>query len=74
MDVHMTTVPEVADCAVWDHDCETWNLKVKVGTRDTRFIQVRAAKVTNPTSCLGYQVCRPTLDVGLFRCPPRYPA
>jgi hypothetical protein len=36
-----------------DHDRETENSKVCVRTRDTRFIQVRAAKVENPTSCLG---------------------
>jgi hypothetical protein len=31
-------LPEVVDCAVEDHDRETWNSKVKAGTRDTRFI------------------------------------
>jgi hypothetical protein len=36
-----------------DHDRETENSKVCARTRDTRFIQVRAAKVTNPTSDLG---------------------
>jgi hypothetical protein len=43
-------VPEVDDCG---GDRQTWNSKVCARTRDTRFIQVRAAKVTNPTSCLG---------------------
>jgi hypothetical protein len=36
-----------------DCDRETENLKVCARTRDTRFIQVRAAKVASPTSCLG---------------------
>jgi hypothetical protein len=62
-----------------DRDRETENSKVCTRTRDTRFIQVRAAKVANPTSCLGDQVWRPALGVGLFRlgqvrCPARYPA
>jgi hypothetical protein len=35
------------------------------GTQDTRFIQVQAAKVANPTSCAGDQVWRPALGVGL---------
>jgi hypothetical protein len=48
-----------------DHDRETENLKVCAKTWDTRFIQVRAAKVANPTSCLGYQIWRPALGVGL---------
>jgi hypothetical protein len=39
-----------------DRDRETENSKVRARTRDTRFIQVRAAKVANPTSCLGDQV------------------
>jgi hypothetical protein len=43
----------------------TENSKVCARTRDTRFIQVRAAKVANPTSCLGNQVWRPALGVGL---------
>jgi hypothetical protein len=49
-----------------DRDRETENLKVCARTRDTRFIQVRVAKVANPTSCLGDQVWRPALGVGLF--------
>jgi hypothetical protein len=57
-----------------DRDRETENSKVCTRTRDTRFIQVRAAKVANPTTYLGDQVWRPTLVVGLFRCPTRYPA
>jgi hypothetical protein len=48
-----------------DHDQLTENSKVCARTRDTRFIQVRAAKMENPTSCLGDQVWRPALDVGL---------
>jgi hypothetical protein len=47
-----------------DRDWETENSKVCARTRDTRFIQVRAAKVANPTSCLGDQVWRPALGVG----------
>jgi hypothetical protein len=43
-------VPEVDDCG---GDRQTWNSKVCARTQDTRFIQVRASKVTNPTSCLG---------------------
>jgi hypothetical protein len=59
-----------------DHDRETENSKVCARTRDTRFIQVRAAKMASPMSCLGDQVWRPTLGVGLvkIRCPARYPA
>jgi hypothetical protein len=38
---------------VEDRDRETENSKVCAGTWDTRFIQVRVAKVANPTSCLG---------------------
>jgi transposase InsO family protein len=47
-----------------DRDRETENSKVCARTRDTRFIQVRVAKVANPTSCLGDPVWRPTLGVG----------
>jgi hypothetical protein len=36
-----------------DCDWETENSKVCARTWDTRFIQVRVAKVANPTSCLG---------------------
>jgi hypothetical protein len=46
-------------------DRETENSKVCTRTWDTRFIQVRVAKVASPTSCLGYQVWRPALGVGL---------
>jgi hypothetical protein len=46
-----------------DRDRETENSKVCARTRNTRFIQVRAAKVANPTSCLGDQVWRPALGV-----------
>jgi hypothetical protein len=35
-----------------DRDRETENSKVCARTRNTRFIQVRVAKVANPTSCL----------------------
>jgi hypothetical protein len=55
-----------------DRDRETENSKVCSRTRDTRFIQVRVVKVKNPTSCLGDQVWRPVLGVGLFRCPGRW--
>jgi hypothetical protein len=48
-----------------DRDRETENSKVCARTRDTRFIQVRAAKVVNPTSYLEDQVWRPALVVGL---------
>jgi hypothetical protein len=41
-----------------DRDQETENSKVRARTRDTKFIQVRVAKVANPTSCLGDQVWR----------------
>jgi hypothetical protein len=47
-----------------DRDRETENSKVCARTGDTRFIQVRVAKVANSTSCLGYQVWRPALGVG----------
>jgi hypothetical protein len=47
-----------------DHDRETENSKVCARTHDTRFIQVQAAKVACPTSCLGDQVWRPALGVG----------
>jgi hypothetical protein len=61
-----------------DRDRETENSKVCARTRDTRFIQVRVAKVANPTSCLGDQVWRPALGVGCPRkdwgCAARYPA
>jgi hypothetical protein len=48
-----------------DRDRLTENSKVCARTRDTRFIQVRVAKVANPTSCLGDQVWRPALGVEL---------
>jgi hypothetical protein len=47
-----------------DCDRETENSKICARTRDTRFIQVRVAKVVSPTSCLGYQVWCPALGVG----------
>jgi hypothetical protein len=52
-----------------DRDREIENSKVCTRTRDTRFIQVRVAKVANPTSCLGDQVWRPALGVGLDQVP-----
>jgi hypothetical protein len=52
-----------------DRDRETENSKVCARTRDTRFIQVRAAKVASPTSYLRDQVWRPVLGVGSFRMP-----
>jgi hypothetical protein len=58
---------------VEDRDRETENSKVCARTRDTRFIQVRAAKVANPTSGLGDEVWRPALGVGLSSLA-RYPA
>jgi hypothetical protein len=50
---------------VEDRDQETENSKICARTRDTRFEQVKVAKVANPTSCLGGQVWRPALGVGL---------
>jgi hypothetical protein len=50
---------------VEDHGRETENSKVCAMTQDIRFIQVRVAKVANPTSCLGDQVWRPALGVRL---------
>jgi hypothetical protein len=47
-----------------DRDREAENSKVCARTRDTRFIQVRVAKVANPRSCLGDPVWRPALGVG----------
>jgi hypothetical protein len=52
-----------------DRDRETENSKVCARTRDTRFIQVRAAKVANPTFYLGDQAWRPALGVGLDQVP-----
>jgi hypothetical protein len=46
-----------------NRDRETENSKVCARTRDTRFIQVRAAKVASPTSCLEDQVWCPALGV-----------
>jgi hypothetical protein len=62
---------------VEDRDRETENLKVCARTLDTRFIQVQAAKVASPTTCLGDQVWRPALGVVPRRdygCSARYPA
>jgi hypothetical protein len=57
----------VVNYVVEDRDRETENSKVCARTRNTRFIQVRATEVENPTSCLGDQVWRHALSVGLFR-------
>jgi hypothetical protein len=57
-----------------DHDRETENLKVCARTRDTRFIQVWAAKVASPTSCLGIKYDALRLVLVEIRCPARYPA
>jgi hypothetical protein len=56
-----------------DRNWETENSKVCARTGDTRFIQVRVAKVANPTSCLGYQVWRPALGVGWDQVPGQVP-
>jgi hypothetical protein len=55
-----------------DCDRETENLKVCTRTRDTRFIQVWAAKVANPTSCLGIKYSVMRLVLVEIRCPARY--
>jgi hypothetical protein len=57
-----------------DRDWETGNSKVCTRTRDTRFIQVQAAKVANPTSCLGIKYGALRLVLVEIRCPTRYPA
>jgi hypothetical protein len=57
-----------------DRDRETENSKVCARTRDTRFIQVRVAKVANPTSCLGIKYGALRLVLVEIRCPARYPA
>jgi hypothetical protein len=55
-----------------DRDRETKNSKVCTRTRDTRFIQVRAARVANPTSCLGIMYGALRLVLVEIRCPARY--
>jgi hypothetical protein len=57
-----------------DRDRETENSKVCAWTRDTRFIQVRVAKVANPTSCLGIKYGALRLVLVEIRCPARYPS
>jgi hypothetical protein len=57
-----------------DRDRETENSKVCARTWDTRFIQVRVAKVANPTSCLGIKYGTLRLVLVEIRCPARYPA
>jgi hypothetical protein len=47
-----------------DRDRETENSKVCARTRDTRFIQVQAAKVASPTSCLGIKYGALRLGLG----------
>jgi hypothetical protein len=39
-----------------------------------KIIQVRVAKVANPTSCLGIKYGALRLVLGEIRCPARYPA
>jgi hypothetical protein len=56
-----------------DRDRETENSKVCARTRYTRFIQVRVAKVANPTSCLGIKYGALRLVLVEIRCPARYP-
>jgi hypothetical protein len=60
-----------------DRDRETENSKVCARTRDTRFIQVRVAKVASPTSCLGNKYGALRLVLGCPRrdwgCAARYP-
>jgi hypothetical protein len=57
-----------------DRDRETENSKVCARTRDTRFIQVRVAKVANPTSCFGIKYGALRLVLVEIGCPARYPA
>jgi hypothetical protein len=47
---------------------------VKAETWDTRFIQVRAVKVANPTSCLGDKYDALRLVLVCSGCPARYPS
>jgi hypothetical protein len=56
-----------------DRDRETENSKVCARIRDTRFIQVRVAKVANPTSCLEIRYGALRLVLVEIRCPARYP-
>jgi hypothetical protein len=57
-----------------DRDRETENSKVCASTRDTRFIQVRVAKVANPTSYLGIKYGALRLVLVEIMSPARYPA
>jgi hypothetical protein len=57
-----------------DRDRETENSKVYARTRNTRFIQVRVAKVANPTSCLGIKYGALRLVLVEIRSSARYPA
>jgi hypothetical protein len=57
-----------------DRDRETENSKVCGRTQDTRFIQVQAAKVANPTSYLGIKYGAVRLVLVEIRCATRYPA
>jgi hypothetical protein len=54
-----------------DRDRETENSKVCARTQDTRFIQVRVAKVANPTSCLEIKYEALHLVLVEIRCPAR---
>jgi hypothetical protein len=55
-----------------DRDRETKNSKVCARTQDTRFIQVRVAKVANPTSCSDIKYGALRLVLVEIRCPARY--
>jgi hypothetical protein len=57
-----------------DRDRETENSKLCTGIQDKRFIQVRVAKVADPTSCLGIKYGALRLVLVDIRCPTRYPA
>jgi hypothetical protein len=56
-----------------DRDRETENSKLCARTQNTRFIQVRVAKVANPTSCLEIKYGALRLVLVEIRCPTRYP-
>jgi hypothetical protein len=57
-----------------DRDRETENSKVCARTQDTRFIQVRVAKVANPTSYLEIKYGALHSVLVEIRCPARHPA
>jgi hypothetical protein len=58
-------VTEVVDCAVRIVIGRPRTQRYAQGTQDKIFIQVWAAKVVNPTYCLGDQVWRTAFGVGL---------